>query len=92
MSEHADFVAVQYPRGATALVWFDLATGTVATSHAGLQVTLRQGVKDWAGHVVHPHEGPVFLSAVYDHFFLNRYPVHWLRVSGLKRVQNTYRV
>jgi hypothetical protein len=92
MSGHADIVVVQLPRGATAMVWMDLATGTVATSHAGLQVTLRRGVKDWAGHLVRPQDGSIFLSAVYDHFFLSGYPVHWLRLSGLERVQRTYRV
>jgi hypothetical protein len=92
MSEHADIVAVQYPRGATALVWLDLSTGMVATSHAGLQVTLRRGVKDWAGHLVRPHDGHLFLSAVYDHFFLSGYPVQWLSVSGLKGVYHIYRV
>lgn len=92
MSEHADIVAVQYPRGARALVWLDLATGWVMTNHAGLQVTLRRGVKDWAGHIIHPRDGAVFLSAVYDHFFLSGYSVHWLGVSGVKGMQNTYRV
>jgi len=28
------------------MVWMDQATGTVATSHAVLQVTLRRGVKE----------------------------------------------
>ncbi len=74
------------------MVWMDLATGNVATSHAGLQVTLRRGVKDWAGHLVLPQDGSIFLSAVYDHFFLSGYPVQWLRLSGLERVQRTYRV
>lgn len=92
MSGHADVVAVQYPRGTTALVWMDLSNGEVATSHAGLQVTLRRGVKDWTGHTVLPREGRVFLSAVYDRFFLSGYPVQWLSASGLKGVQNTYRV
>ncbi len=92
MSEHADIVAVQYPRGVTALVWFDLATGAIETSHAGLRDVLRRGVRGWTGHVVHPQDGPIFLSAVYDHFFLNGYPVQWLSVSSLRGVQNTYRV
>lgn len=92
MSEHADIVSVQLPRGATAFVWMDLATGTVATNHAGLQMTLRRGVKDWAGDLVFPRDGAAFLSAVYDHFFLSGYPVQWLRLSGLKMVQRTYRV
>jgi hypothetical protein len=92
MSEHADIVVVHYPRGVTALVWFDLATGALATSHAGLRDTLRRGVKGWEGHILHPHDGRRFLSAVYDHFFLSGYPVYWLSVSGLKEVRTTYRV
>jgi hypothetical protein len=92
MSEHADIVVIHYPRGATALVWFDLATGAIATSHAGLQTTLRRGVRDWEGHPVCPHDGHVFLSAVYDHFFLSGYSVRWLSVSGLKELRNAYRV
>lgn len=46
MSRYADIVVAQLPRGATAMVWMDQATGTVATSHAVLQVTLRRGVKE----------------------------------------------
>jgi hypothetical protein len=92
MSEHADIVAIHYPRGVTALVWLDLATGTIATSHAGLRTTLRQGVRDWNGRQVFPHDSRVFLSAVYDHFFLSGYSVHWLSVSGLQEVRNTYRI
>lgn len=92
MSEHADIVAVQYPRGVTALVWFDLETGAIETSHAGLRNALRRGIRGWEGHLVSPHDGPIFLSAVYDHFFLNGYPVQWLSVSGLRGVQNAYRV
>jgi len=75
-----------------AMVWMDLATGNMAPSHAGLQVTLRRGIKDWAGHLVSPQDGSIFLSAVYDHFFLSGYPVQWLGVSGLRKVQRTYRV
>jgi hypothetical protein len=92
MSEHADIVVVQYPRGVTALVWFDLATGVIATSHAGLRDTLRRGIRDWQGHLVHPHDGHLFMCAVYDHFFLSGYPVHWLSASGLMDVRNAYRV
>ncbi|MBX3304168.1 MAG: hypothetical protein KF693_18295 [Nitrospira sp.] len=92
MPEHADIVAVQYPRGVTALVWLDLSTGAVATTHAGLRQTLRRGLRNWAGHVVYPQDGHTFLSAVYDHFFLNGYRVHWLSVSGLNGIQHTYRV
>ena len=92
MSEHADIVVVHYPRGATALVWFDLATGAIATSHAGLRDTLRRGCRNWAGDRVYPQDGHIFLSAVYDHFFLSGYGVHWLSLSGLKDVRRTYRV
>lgn len=92
MSEHADIVVVHYPRGVTALVWFDLATGAVATSHAGLRDTLRRGVRNWEGRLVCPRDGQVFLSAVYDQFFLNGYPVQWLSLSGLKEVRKAYRV
>jgi hypothetical protein len=92
MSGHADVVVVQLPREVRAMVWLDLATGTVATSHAGLQMRLRRCVKDWAGSLVLPQDGSIFLSAVYDHFFLNGYPVQWLRLSGLKKVQPIYRV
>jgi len=92
MSEHADIVAVQYPRGTVALIWLDLATGAVSTNHAGLRETLRRGIRDWAGHVIPPTGGHRFLSAVHDHFFLNGYSVRWLSVSSFRGVQNTYRV
>lgn len=92
MSGHADVVAVHCPRGVTALVWFDLATGVISTSHAGLRDTLRRGIKDWRGRPVRPREGRAFLSAVYDHFFLGGYTVHWLSASGIKDVRNAYRV
>ncbi|HEX7767616.1 MAG TPA: hypothetical protein VF443_12945 [Nitrospira sp.] len=92
MSQHADIVAIHYPRGVTALVWFDLETGTISTSHAGLQAALHQGVRNWDGRLVRSDEGRVFLSAVYDHFFLSGYSVHWLSLSGLKEVGTTYRV
>lgn len=92
MSQHADIVAIRYPRGVTALVWLDLATGTIGTSHAGLQSTLRRGVWDWEGRLLRPQDGRMFLSAVYDHFFLSGYAVQWLSVSGIKGVRNAYRV
>lgn len=92
MSQNTDILVVQYPRGTTALVWSDQATGMIATSHAGLQNVLRRGVRDWEGHLVCPHDGRIFLSAVYDHFFLSGYSVHWLSVSGLMSVRKTYRV
>lgn len=71
MSEHADFVVVQYPRGAKAVVWFDLVTGEVATNHAGLREVLRRGIKGRDGRMVYAGDGARFLSAVYDHFFLS---------------------
>ncbi len=92
MSGHADIVAFQHQTGAVALVWLDLSTGAVVTSHTGLRDMLRRGLQDWTGNVVHSQDGRAFLSAVYDHFFLNGYRVHWLSASGLKGVQNTYRV
>ena len=92
MSEHADIVAVQYPRGVVALVWLDLATGVIATNHPGLRGALRLGLRDWNGCVVNPHEGHRFLAAVYDHFFTSGYSVQWLSVSGLNGLQHTYRL
>lgn len=92
MSQKTDIVVVQYPRGTTALVWFDQATGAIATSHAGLRSVLRRGARDWEGRLVYPHDGRIFLSAVYDHFFLSGYSVHWLGGSGLKETRTTYRV
>ncbi len=91
-SEHADMVAIRYPRGVTALVWLDLTTGAIATTHAGLRDLLRRGIRGWGGRVVSSHDGPAFLSAVYDHFFLNGYPVQWLSLSGLTQAGNAYRV
>lgn len=90
MSEHADIVVVNYPRGITALVWFDLATGTIATSHAGLRDVLRRGVRDWQGRLVRSGDGPAFLTAVYDYFFLSGYSVHWLSISGFQEVRTTF--
>lgn len=92
MSQQTDILIVQYPRGATALVWSDHATGAVATSHPGLQNVLRRGVRNWEGHLVCPRDGQIFLSAVYDHFFLSGYPVHWLSVSALMPLRKSYRV
>ncbi len=92
MSGHADVVAVQHPRGAKALVWFDLCTGAIVTTHAELREILRRGLRDWAGRIVHIQDGHIFLSAVYDHLFLKGYRVYWFSVSGLTRVQSTYRV
>lgn len=52
MSEHADIVVVRYPMGSTALVWFNLAAGMIATRHAGLRDVLRRGILNWEGHLV----------------------------------------
>lgn len=82
MSEHADFVVVQYSMGAKAVVWLDLVTGEVATNHVGLREILRRGVKGWDGCVAFPGDGARFLSAVYDHFFLSGHQVFWLSLSG----------
>lgn len=93
MSEHADIVLVNYPRGTTAMVWFDLETGAIATSHPGLRDTLRRGCRNWSGRLVFPSVGRPFLSAVYDHFFLSGYTVHWVSLSGFTLAQKeTYRV
>ena len=54
---------------------FDPASGSIATTHAGLQARLRRGVKDWEGQVVFPEDGRALLSALYDSLFLNGYPV-----------------
>lgn len=92
MAQNTDILVVQYPRGTTALVWFDQATGAIATSHPGLRDILRRGIRGWDGRVVCPCDGRIFLSAVYDHFFLSGYPVHWLNVSAIQDVRTTYRV
>jgi hypothetical protein len=92
VSGHADIVAVQYQGGAVALVWLDLSTGAVMTSHVGLRATLCRGVRDWAGQAVYPKEGLQFLCAVYDYYFLKRYSVQWISGSSLNDIQHTYRV
>lgn len=92
VSGHADIVAVQYQAGAVALVWLDLSTGAVMTSHVGLRATLCRGVRDWAGQAVYPKEGLQFLCAVYDYYFLKRYSVQWISGSSLNDIQHTYRV
>lgn len=79
-----DFLIVQLPRGRTAVVQFNPATGSVTTSHAGLIGTLfRKGVVDFEGSRRFPADGSKFLSAVYDHLFLRNYAVHWMR-AGMK--------
>lgn len=92
MAEHGDIVVVHHPKGAVALVWFDLSTGAIVTTHAGLRETLRRGVRDWAGQVVQSSDGHFFLSAVYDHFFLKGYRVHWFSASGSISSQSSYRL
>jgi hypothetical protein len=92
MAKRMDIVIMQHPSGTTALVWFNPASGSIATTHAGLQARLRRGVKDWEGQVVFPEDGQVFLSAVYDHLFLNGYSVRWVKVVSLRKVRTIYRV
>lgn len=73
---------VQLPRGRTAVVQFNPATGSVTTSHAGLIGTFfRKGVTDFEGSRRFPADGLKFLSAVYDHLFLRNYAVHWMRAG-----------
>lgn len=69
MSGPADIATVQYQSGAAALVWLDLSTAAIATSHAEFRETLCRELQDWAGHVVDPRDGQAILPAVYDHFF-----------------------
>lgn len=92
MPPNADTVVVQYPRGATALIWVDPTTDTIVTTHPGLRTALRRGVKDWSGRAVFPDGGRIFLSALYDHLFLNGYPVCWMNVLALRKGWNIYRV
>jgi hypothetical protein len=35
-------------------------------------------MKDWCGRILFPFNGRAFLSATYDHFFLNGYHVRWV--------------
>lgn len=77
-----EFLIVQLPRGRTAVVQFNPATGAVTTSHAGLIGTLfRKGVTDFEGSRRFPADGLKFLSAVYDYLFLRNYAVHWTRAG-----------
>lgn len=92
MKRNTDVLVVQYPRGCTAIVWFDLIAESIATSHAGLRATLRRGVRSWEGRPVSPHDGHAFLTAVYDHLFLNGYAVQWMKVTAVLEVDNSYRV
>lgn len=78
-----EFLIVQLPRGKTAVVQFNPATGTVTTNHAGLIGTLfRKGVTDFQGYKRFPADGRKFLSAVYDRLFLLNYSVRW-KHSGI---------
>lgn len=92
MARRMDIVITQYPSGTPTLVWFDPRSGSIATTHPGLQARLRRGLKDWAGRTVIPEEGLAFLSAVYDSLFLNGYPVRWVKVVSLRTVRTIYRV
>ena len=74
-----EILVVGLPRGRTAVVQFDSATGSVTTNHGGLLTTLFQkGVTDFEGRRRFPTDGRAFLSAVYDHLFLRSYSVHWM--------------
>ncbi|MDR4467291.1 MAG: hypothetical protein MRJ68_03215 [Nitrospira sp.] len=92
MSGDADIVVVHHPKGAVALVWVDLSVGAVVTTHAGLRNTLRRGLRGWAGQIVQTRDGHIFLSAVYDHFFLKGYRVHWFSAPGVIGTHPSYRV
>lgn len=75
-----EYLVVQLPRGRTAVVQFNPATGAVTTDHPGLMATLfRKGVTDFEGRQRFPSDGRKFLTAVYDHLFLRHYAVHWMR-------------
>lgn len=74
-----ELLVVQFPRGRTGAVWFDPATEVMWTANAGLHALLQRGVKDFGGRPLSPSDGRQFLSALYDHLFLNGYGVHWLR-------------
>lgn len=75
-----DVLMVQYPRGGSALVWFNPMMKRISTDHAGLRVLLQRGVQDWEGRLLLPREGRAFLAALYDYLFLNGYRVHWTKV------------
>jgi hypothetical protein len=92
MKRETDVLVVQYPRGCTAIVWFDPLAGSITTSHAGLHATLRRGVQSWEGSPVSPHDGHAFLAAVFDHLFLNGYAVQWVKAPAVLEVDNRYRV
>jgi hypothetical protein len=80
-----DVLMVQYPRGCSALVWFNPAMRRISTDHAGLRVLLQRGVKDWEGRLRLPRDGRAFLTALYDYLFLNGYRVHWTRALAGRR-------
>jgi hypothetical protein len=78
-----DMLIVQLPRGRTAVVRFNAATGWVTTNHPGLRVTaFKNGVRDFGGKLVFPHAGREFLSALYDALFLSGYRVRWCGTVG----------
>ncbi len=92
MVKDTNVVLVQYPRGATALVWLDPASRAVLSSHAGLSAMLHQGVRDWDGRLVFPDRGQDFLTAVYDRLFINGCSVQWMNATATVTVQRSYRV
>ena len=89
MKRKTDVLVVQYPRGRTAIVWFDPVAGSITASHASLRATLRRGVQSWDGCLVLPCDGYVFLAAVYDYLFLNGYAVQWMKVKADLEVWNS---
>lgn len=92
MRTQSDLLVVQYSRGITALVWRDPVTLGVLTSHAGLSAMLHQGVRDWNGRLLYPHNGQAFLEAVYDRLFMNGVPVRWMSGAPIVDIQRSYRV
>lgn len=92
MAEDTNIVVVQYPRGATALVWLDPVSRAVLSSHAGLGAMLHQGVRDWEGRLVFPDRGQDFLAAVYDRLFINGCAVQWMSAAATVTVQRSYRI
>jgi hypothetical protein len=80
-----DVLMVQYPRGCSALVWFNPVTKRISTDHAGLRAMLQRGVQDWEGRLLFPRDGRAFLAALYDYLFLNGYGVRWTRVLASGR-------
>lgn len=92
MRTQSDLLVVQYSRGITALVWRDPTSLAIVTSHAGLSAMLHQGVRDWNGRLVCPHDGQAFLAAVYDRLFMNGVAVQWMSGASIVDIRRSYRV